>query len=73
MLQTAAIGALGELGDTRAVPLLTPFADNEDWQVRYRLVQALGRLGGTEAQSTIEKLTQDEMEQVATEAKNNLG
>lgn len=72
LLQTAAIGALGELGDNRAVPLLTPFADHEDWQVRYRLVQALGRLEGAEAQATVEKLTQDEVEQVATEAKNNL-
>lgn len=72
LLQTAAIGAFGELGDNRAVPLLTPFADHEDWQVRYRLVQALGRLEGAEAQATVEKLTQDEAEQVATEAKNNL-
>jgi HEAT repeat protein len=54
------------------VPLLTPFADHEDWQVRYRLVQALGRLEGAEAQATVEKLTQDEVEQVAKEAKNNL-
>ena len=72
LLQTAAIGALGELGDTRAVSLLTPFVDNEDWQIRYRLVQALGRLGGSEAKATIEKLTNDEMEQVAKEAQNNL-
>lgn len=73
LLQTAAIGALGELGDTRAIPLLIPFADNEDWQVRYRLVQALGKLGGADAKATLEKLTQDEMQQVAQEAKNNLG
>ncbi len=72
LLQTAAIGALGELGDLRAVDLLVPMASNEDWQVRYRLAQALGRLGGTTAQATIEQLTQDEVEQVAQEAKNNL-
>lgn len=72
LLQTAAIGSLGELGDTSAISWLIPFADNEDWQIRYRLVQALGRLGGELARSTIERLTEDEMEQVAQEAKNNL-
>ncbi len=72
LLQTAAIGSLGELGDSSAVSWLIPFADNQDWQIRYRLVQALGRLGGELARSTIERLTEDEMEQVAQEAKNNL-
>ncbi|GAB4537727.1 MAG: HEAT repeat domain-containing protein [Pleurocapsa sp.] len=72
LLQTAAIGSMGELGDTRAVPLLISFADNEDWQIRYRLVQALGRLGGETAKSVISKLAEDQVEQVAQEAKNNL-
>lgn len=72
LLQTAAIGSMGELGDTRAIPLLIPFADNDDWQIRYRLVQALGRLGGDTAKSVIRRLTEDEVEQVAQEAKNNL-
>ena len=72
LLQTAAIGSLGELGEASAIDWLIPFADNEDWQIRYRLVQALGRLGGDSARSTIAKLTEDEMEQVAIEAKNNL-
>ena len=72
LLQTAAIGSMGELGDTRAIPLLAAFADNEDWQIRYRLVQALGRLGGEEAKRIITKLANDDFEQVAQEAKNNL-
>ena len=72
LLQTAAIGSMGELGDTRAIPLLSAFIDNEDWQIRYRLAQALGRLGGDEAQAAIAKLAEDEFEQVAQEAKNNL-
>ena len=72
LLQTAAIGSMGELGDTRAVPLLTAFADHEDWQIRYRLVQALGRLGGEEATTVITKLVNDQSEQVAQEAINNL-
>ncbi|MGK7937116.1 MAG: phycobilisome degradation protein NblB [Xenococcaceae cyanobacterium] len=72
LVQTAAISSLGELGDNRAVPLLIPFANNDDWQVRYRLTQALGRLGGEQANVALEKLAQDEVEQVAQEAKNNL-
>lgn len=72
LLQTAAIGSMGELGDHRAVPLLKAFADHEDWQIRYRLVQALGRLGGEEGKAVITKLVNDESEQVAQEAKNNL-
>ena len=72
LLQTAAIGSMGELGNDSAVPLLAEFADHEDWQIRYRLVQALGRLGGAEAERIITLLTEDESEQVAKEAKNNL-
>ncbi len=72
LVQTAAISSLGELGDNRAIPLLIPFANNDDWQVRYRLTQALGRLGGEQANFALEKLAQDEVEQVAQEAKNNL-
>ncbi|NES97435.1 MAG: HEAT repeat domain-containing protein [Desertifilum sp. SIO1I2] len=70
--QTAAISALGELGDPRAVSLLIPFATNPDWQIRYRVVQALHRLGTSEAHTTLEKLTHDEVQQVAQEAKNSL-
>ena len=63
---------MGELGNDEAIPLLAEFADHEDWQIRYRLVQALGRLGGEEAQKIIAHLVDDESEQVAQEAKNNL-
>ena len=72
LLQTAAIGSMGELGDPQAIPLLKNFAEHEDWQIRFRLVQALGRLGGEEAKAIITKLVDDESEQVAQEAKNNL-
>lgn len=72
LLQTAAIGSMGELGNNEAVELLAEFADHEDWQIRYRLAQALGRLGGAEAERIITLLTNDESEQVAKEAKNNL-
>lgn len=72
LVQTAAISALGELGDTRAIPVLTPFADSEDWQVRHRVAQAFGNLTGDEVRATLEKLAQDDFEQVATEAKYHL-
>jgi HEAT repeat protein len=72
LLQTAAIGSMGELGDTRAIPLLASFVDNEDWQIRYRLVQALGKLGGEEAKTIITQLADDQFNQVAEEARNNL-
>ncbi len=72
LLQTAAIGSLGELGDTRAVPLLVTHATNSDWQVRYRLVQALSLLGGDLAHSTLETLAKDPVEQVAQAAKASL-
>ncbi|MBW4471343.1 MAG: HEAT repeat domain-containing protein [Stenomitos rutilans HA7619-LM2] len=72
LLQTAAIGSLGELGDDRAIQLLIPFAASADWQTRYRVVQALAHLNGSTARSTLETLAQDDMEQVAQEARNYL-
>lgn len=72
LVQTAAIGALGELGDQRALPLILPFASDGDWQVRYRVVQALGRMTAPEAQQQLETLANDPFEPVALEAKNQL-
>ena len=69
LLQTVAIGSMGELGDPRAVDELVGFAESDDWQMRYRLVQALAKLGGDKAYSTIAKLSEDPSEQVASEAK----
>ncbi len=72
LLQTVAIGSLGELGDRRAIQLLTPLASSPDWQIRYRVMQALCRLNGPEARQTLEALTHDEVEQIAEEAKSYL-
>jgi HEAT repeat protein len=68
LIQTTAISSFGELGDGRAVSLLIPFTENPDWQIRYRVVQALTRLGGAEARSGLETLAKDEKEEVAREA-----
>lgn len=72
LMQTVAIGSLGELGDDRAIPLLTPYVESSDWQIRYRVVQALGHIKGSEARSALETLAQDPVEQVAQEAQNSL-
>lgn len=72
LVKTAAIGSFGELGDARAVELLVPYATHADWQIRYRVVQALGRLNTPEARSTLETLTHDSVEQVAEQAKASI-
>lgn len=73
LIQMAAIGSLGELGDSRAVPLLLNHVENPDWQVRHRVAQALAHLKTADARSALEKLAQDDIEQVAQEAKTGLG
>lgn len=72
LVQAAAISSMGELGDTRAIPLIIPFATHSDWQIRYRVVQALHHLGPETSRSTLETLAQDEIEQVASQAKLSL-
>ena len=65
---TAAIGALGELQDERAIPLLLTFTSHPDWQVRHRLVQALSHFSQAEAQAALTTLTQDSSAIVAEAA-----
>lgn len=72
LIQTAAISAFGELGNPQAVSLITPFATSRDWQIRYRVAQALKNLEGADAAPTLETLARDDVEQVAREAKAGL-
>ena len=72
LVRGSAVSSLGELGSKEAIPLLVKLVKDEDWQVRYRLVQALNRLGGEEAQKNLKILAEDSMEQVAKEAKESL-
>jgi HEAT repeat protein len=65
LVQGSAIGSLGELKDGQAIPLIQPFTTHEDWQIRYRVAQALGNIGGAEAQALLEVLSRDPMSQVA--------
>lgn len=69
---TAAIGALGELRDERAIPLLLPYTTHPDWQVRHRLVQALAQFSQPEAQAALTNLTQDSAAIVAEAATQHL-
>ncbi|MEN9217083.1 MAG: HEAT repeat domain-containing protein [Gloeomargarita sp. HHBFW_bins_162] len=68
LLQLAAIGALADLGDVRAVSHLGALIHHPDWQVRLRLAQALHRLDSPDAQSLLDTLAQDEMALVAQAA-----
>lgn len=73
LVMTAAIGALGELGDERAVALLLPYATDSDWQVRHRVTQALSYFRQSDqVRPALERLSQDEYEPIAQEAKHYL-
>ncbi|MEM6251397.1 MAG: HEAT repeat domain-containing protein [Cyanobacteria bacterium P01_D01_bin.156] len=73
LVALTAIGALGELKDPRAIPLLLPFASHDDWQVRHRLAQALGHYVDTvqadDVLPALTKLTEDSSEIVTDAAK----
>ncbi|MEM6503259.1 MAG: HEAT repeat domain-containing protein [Cyanobacteria bacterium P01_C01_bin.89] len=70
LIKLAAISAFGDLKDERAVPLLLPLVQDDDWQVRYRLAQALKPFADqNEVKGAIAALAEDSVEQVAAEAK----
>ncbi len=71
LIAVAAIGSLGELKDERAIPLLLPYADDPDWQIRHRLAQALGHFATrSEAIQCLQKLAQDPSPLVAETAQH---
>ncbi|MEB3175051.1 MAG: HEAT repeat domain-containing protein [Cyanobacteriota bacterium] len=72
LIRAAAIGALGDLGDAGIMSILLPLAEDEDWQVRYRLALTLGQLPTPEGLAALERLSQDEAEQVAATAREAL-
>ncbi|MBE9040758.1 HEAT repeat domain-containing protein [Oscillatoriales cyanobacterium LEGE 11467] len=72
LVQGMAVGALGELGDERAIPLLLPFVTCDDWQMRFRVAQALGRFDDDRTREALTTLAGDKSEQVAHEAKSHL-
>lgn len=77
LVRVSAIGALGELQDNRALPLLLPYVDSQDWQERHRTAQALSHFLGSdsthdESNRALQKLAQDESEVVAETAESYL-
>ncbi len=72
LIQAAAISSLGELKEPKTVAWILPFVGDEDWQVRFRVAQALANIGGPDAQAALETLAQDEFDQVAEAAKQGL-
>jgi HEAT repeat protein len=68
LLQTAAVGAMGELKDARAIPYLVTMADHSDWQMRFRVADALGHFDGIDALSALRRLANDPDAQVAERA-----
>ncbi len=68
LVQTAAITALGELCEPQAVSHLLPFVTSGDWQIRFRVAQALARIGTPETEAALAMLAQDSVEQVAQAA-----
>ncbi len=72
LIQTTAISALGELGDRRAIPVVVSYTSHPDWQIRYRVVQALNRLDGAEVRPALEVLAGDTVEQIAQLAQSCL-
>jgi HEAT repeat protein len=72
LLQTAAVGSMGELKDTRAIPYLVPMADHPDWQMRFRVADALGHFDGIDALAALRRLASDPEAQVAERAQTAL-
>ena len=76
LVSLTAIGALGELKDPAGIPLLLAFANNDDWQIRHRLAQALSNYLDTphaqEVMPTLTVLANDSSEIVAGVAKHYL-
>jgi HEAT repeat protein len=57
--QTAA-GALGEIGDPRAVePLIAALMRADKWEVHWSIVEALGKIGGPQAIEALERVLND--------------
>jgi HEAT repeat protein len=72
LLVPAAIGAMGELGDDRAIPLILPYVNDDDWQIRHRVLQALVRFNTAETKAALQTLTQDAVPNIAAQAQQAL-
>lgn len=69
VLQQAAIAALGEIGAIDSVDKILTFAQAEDWLVRQRLAEALGKLDTPKSRSALNYLAKDAHHQVSQAAR----
>lgn len=75
-MRAAAAGALGEIGDSRAVPALSAaLAENDKFEVLCNVAEALGRIGGAQAIESLGKALNDSRKEyvVQREAAWSLG
>jgi HEAT repeat protein len=72
VLQQAAIAALGEIGAINSVDKILTFAQAEDWLVRQRLAEALGKLDTPKSRSALNYLAKDAHAQVSQAARLSL-
>lgn len=68
LIETAAVMALGQISSPRTYDLLAPFATSEDWEMRFRVAQALKISSDEQAIALLEQLQKDPHPQVAQEA-----
>ncbi|MGK7890668.1 MAG: HEAT repeat domain-containing protein [Leptolyngbyaceae cyanobacterium] len=68
VIQQAAIAALGEIGAIDAVDKILTFAQAEDWLIRQRLAETLGRLPTPKSLSALRYLSKDSNSNVAMAA-----
>jgi HEAT repeat protein len=69
VLDSAAIAALGEVGDLRCVDQILRFAQSDDWLTRQRLAESLGHLNCEKSLSALNYLVKDAHPQVAAAAR----
>jgi len=72
VLQQAAIAALGEIGAIDSVDKILTFAQAEDWLIRQRLAEALGKLDTPKSRSALNYLMKDTNPQVSQAAQFSL-
>jgi len=69
IVQQAAIAALGEVGALEAVEKMLTFVQSDDWLVRQRLAESLGKLPCDKSRSALKYLEKDSHPQVADAAR----